>query len=147
MTERVTHFSDGEGTACGVLDEPAVLDPQDCNCVKCLEVMAEKAEKAGDPLVKVMVIDNTLKEGQDFNFVYQREPILTKDAKGRNKLKKAYDPLHYHLISGNTYSLPKSTVEHMESLAWPVKKYVAGQEEGQSMVVSGKRHRFIVSRL
>ena len=150
MTERVTHFSDGEQAVCGVLDEPAVLDPQGCNCEKCLEIMAEKAEKEGDPMIKVKVIDLTLdleQTGQDFNFVYQREPILIKGANGKSKVKQAFEPKHYHLLNGEVYSLPTSTVKHMESLSWPYSRYKEGQEEGRSMVVAGKRHRFLISRL
>ncbi len=131
IMEPIIHFSDGEKAVCGVKskDAQAVTDAQKVTCKKCIAVMAQKAKKEEDPLVKVRVKNNDIPDGADFAFNFE--------GKG------------YHLISnaGEGTLLPKSVVEHLRGLAYPFKRYVAGQAEGQSMVAAGKRYRFTIQEL
>ncbi len=118
------HFSDGEKPICG--DEgAAVADAQNVTCKKCQVFINAEAVKQNDPIVRATIFDQDLKPGQDFNFTYERK--------------------HYHGISGAIHRIPKSVAIHLRDLSYPVSAYKEGQESGQSIVVVGDYHRFIVN--
>jgi len=134
---KAVHFSDGTKPICGAKTGTAVFDEQAVKCKKCLDLLARKAVNIGDPLVKCKVFNKDLNEGVDFAF-YFRPPEAGK-GKGKGKI--------YRLINNAIHMLPRSVIEHLKLCAYPYKAYKADQEEGHSMVVMGKRFRFIVTEL
>ena len=118
------HFSDGENPACGA-EGQAVADAQNVTCKKCQVIIDAEAARKNDPIVRATIFNQDLKPGQDFNFTYEG--------------------CHYHGISGAIHRLPKSVAMHLKDLSYPVKAYKDGQESGQSMVVVGDYHRFMVN--
>lgn len=118
------HFSDGEKPACGG-EGQAVADAQNVTCKKCQLIINAEAVKKKDPIVRATIFNQDLKPGQDFNFTYEGG--------------------HYHGISGAIHRLPKSVCMHLKNLAYPVKAYKAGQESGQSIIVVGDYHHFMVN--
>lgn len=128
MAKLITHFSDGKKIVCGAdKDSTAVIDPQKVNCPKCQTVIDAKAQADGDPIVRCTIYNQDLKEGQDFNFCFEKTG--------------------YHGVSGAIHRIPKSVAEHLAGLAVPQKAYREGQEAGQSMIDVGERRRFIVNIL
>ncbi len=110
--------------ACGAEDVDAVLIPEDVDCPKCQVVIDNTAFKKGDPIVKAMINNMDLKNGQDFNLVYES--------------------VGYHGVSGAIHRIPRSVADHLIQLAVPQKAYKENQEAGMSIVSAGVRHRFIV---
>lgn len=140
--EQLTHFSDGKQAVCGAKGK-AVRDQQAFNCEECKTIVAKLAEAEKDPLIKVRVFNRDLAEGVDWNFCYAREPILSKTG----KVLKRFPIQKWRLINNAPHLLPLSVVEHLEKTSYPIKKYVEGQESGHSVQVTGKYHRFMVTRL
>jgi len=108
--------------ACGKEEVEAVTDPQKVTCTKCQVVIDELANIKGDPIVRARINNNDLKDGQDFNF--------------------SLEGVKYHGVSGAVHRVPKSVVDHLNSLAVPQKKFRENQEESKSMVDAGVRHRY-----
>lgn len=121
------HFSDGEKAACNAIKGTAVMDEQKVNCPNCMQILADKANRQGDPLVEVRVKNLDLNDGVDFTFTFEGTP--------------------YRLVNNAAHRLPKSVVKHLKGIAYPFRRYVEGQESGQAMPVAGKRHRFAVTPL
>lgn len=136
------HFSDGKKAVCGS-DEPAGKDEQKVKCPECQKWLAERAKQDDDPLIEVKIDAKDLPDGVDWPFSFERPAKLDK----KGKVIKSYPIKHYRLISGAKHKLPLSVVEHLENCAYPIKKYKENAPEGQSMVISGMRHRFSISRL
>jgi len=118
------HFSDGEKPACGA-EGAAVADVQNVTCKKCQLIIEAEARRKKDPIVRATIFNMDLKPGQDFNFTFEGK--------------------HYHGISGEVHRIPKSVATHLKNLSYPVKEYKEGRESGQSMVVTGTYHRFMVN--
>lgn len=118
------HFSDGEKPACGA-EGQAVADEQNVTCKKCQLIIDAEARKKKDPIVRATIFNQDLKPGQDFNF--------------------NYEGASYHGISGAIHRIPKSVAMHLKNLSYPVKAYKEGQESGQSIVLVGDYHRFMVN--
>lgn len=119
------HFSDGEKAVCGAKNALAVEDQQQVICKKCINIMIKQAEEKGDPLVKIRVKNLDLNDGVDFAFNFEGQP--------------------FRLINNAVHLLPKSVIKHLKNIAYPYKRYVPGQEPGQSMQVAGKRYRFAIT--
>jgi len=96
-----------------------------------------------DPLIAVQIYHRGLTDGTDFPFVFRRPAKLD----GQGKVVKRYSVRKFRLISGGKHELPLSVVEHLEKLAHPITKYVAGAAEGKSMQQAGMRYRFVITRL
>jgi len=143
MTKEMVHFSDGQKVVCEAEDALGVKDPQEVTCRACLDYISEQAEQEDDPFVEVKIFNRDLKDGADFNFTYRRPAELS----ARGKVKKAFPIQNIRLVSGAKHRLRRSLVEHLELLASPLRKYVQGAEEGKSMQIAGKRHRFAVQRV
>ncbi len=120
----VIHFSDGENPACGDQGK-AVADAQTVTCKECQVIIDRAAAKKNDPIVRATIFNQDLRPGQDFNFNYEGTA--------------------FHGISGAIHRIPKSVAMHLKNLCYPVSAYKDGQESGQSIVVVGTYHRFIVN--
>lgn len=118
------HFSDGENPACGG-EGVAVADAQNVTCLECQVIIDAAAAEKNDPIVRATIFNQDLKPGQDFNF--------------------NYEGVGFHGISGAIHRIPKSVAEHLKNLSYPVSAYKEGQEAGQSVVMVGNYHRFIVN--
>jgi len=55
-----------------------------------------------------------------------------------------YEGIGYHLYDGRTYDLPKSVVNHLNNLTYPIKAWVRERPEDEQAVlkVVGQTHRF-----
>lgn len=128
------HFSDGTKVVCGAKDVIAGTDEQRVTCKQCLTFLAKKAQSEGNPLIKVRVKNMDLNDGVDWTFSHEYD-------KATNQMKG------YHLVNNAVHMLPKSVVKHLESIAYPYKRYVPGQESGHAMQVAGKYRRFVITRI
>lgn len=134
---KAVHFSDGKKNICGTTGT-GVKDEQKVTCKKCQDHLTIKAQSEGDPLVwcKVRNMDIPL-DGVDFAFSlkkptqeYDKSPMKT-----------------YHLLNNTEVRLPRSVIDHLKTLSYPYKRYVAGQEEGHAMQVAGRYDRFVIQEL
>lgn len=125
--KKVIHFSDGEKAVCGAKDEQAELDPQVVTCEPCQAFIDARAIEKGDPVVRAVIHNRDLKDGQDWNFTYEG--------------------VHYHCVSAAVHRIPQSVAEHLKQISYPESKYEEGRESGDSVVSAGVRHRFIVQIL
>lgn len=132
---KAVHFSDGEKAVCGGKTGTAVKDEQKVTCSKCKGFLATKAKEEGDPLIKVRVKNMDIPDGTDFVFCFGRQKDNPKRMQG------------YHLVNNAVHMLPKSVIEHLRSCVYPYKRYVPDQEEGHSMQVAGRYHRFVIQEL
>ena len=134
---KAVHFSDGTKAICGATDGTAIFDKLAVKCEKCKELLLAKAQKAGDPLVRCKVLNRELNDGVDFGF-YLRTEV---DGKGKRK------GTTYKLINNAIHMLPRSVIEHLKKIGYPYRQYKADQESGQSMIMMGKKFRFVVTEL
>lgn len=99
-----------------------------------------------DPKIKVRIVNLDLIGSEDENvpwsFVFKRPSVERPDG-----TTVRFQPITYPLKDGGEYELAESVVIHLESIAYPVRKYKASQEEGRAMVETKMRRRFTVSRL
>jgi hypothetical protein len=82
----------------------------------------EKLKK--EPRVWVRVLNRDLSENVDFGFTFERH--------------------RWHLMNGEVCRLPRSVVEHLKSIRYPVVKYKQG-EAGQGVKVHGYYYRFAIT--
>lgn len=132
---KAIHFSDGKKAVCGSKNAKAVKDEQAVTCRNCLAVMAKMAQKGGDPLVAVRVLNKDLNEGVDWNFCFGIDPA------NKRQMKR------YRLINNAAHLLPKSVIMHLRSLGYPYTRYEPGRESGQAMQVAGQYKRFAIQEL
>lgn len=115
---------------------------------------AKEAKKAAkkewspppDPLIKVRVTNLDLvgndEENIPWSFVHRRASVERPDGS-----QCRFKAVSYPLQDGKEYDLPEHVVVHLESIAYPVRKYKPNQPEGDSIPISGSRRRFTISRL
>jgi len=126
-------------------------DKQNEGSVATLEEPKGKTKKEWqvplDPKIRVRIVNLDLVGSEDENvpwsFAFRRPSVQCPDG-----TTVRFQTISYPLRDGGEYELAESVVVHLESIAYPVKRYKEGQDEGQSMVVQEKkRRRFTVSRL
>lgn len=130
--------------------ESSELDKQNEGSVATLEKPEGKKEKEWqvplDPKIRVRIVNLDLVNSDDENvpwsFAFRRPSIQRPDG-----TTVRFQTISYPLKDGGEYELAESVVIHLESIAYPVKKYKSGQEEGQAMLETKSRRRFTVSRL
>lgn len=88
------------------------------------EILSYDEKLKKEPRLWVRVLNQDLEPNVDFGFTFERH--------------------RWHLMNGEVTRLPKSVIEHLRAVRYPLVKYKQG-EAGQGIKVEGFRYRFAVT--